>query len=117
MIKLSEVIYNKIVVQAQEAELLGFTDLSSNINNALKEANIFDNESYHYSRKELNEDIRCNIWKSAMAVIGYHNLNSVDVGRLSEVIDEMAYKVSNAIEEKLNVTNELGPNDKLPGVK
>jgi hypothetical protein len=117
MIKLSEVIYNKIVVQAEEAELLGFTDLSKNINQAVKEANVISDNSYQYSRKELSEDVKCNIWKSALAVIGYHNLNSIDVGRLSEVIDDMADKVSDAIEEKLNVKNQLGPMDKLPGVK
>lgn len=117
MIKLSEVIYNKIIAQTEEAELLGFHDLANDLSHAVKGANIVTDDDYSYSRKELDSDIRKNIWKSALAVIGYHNMSSVDLGKLSEIIDEVSDKVSNAIETSLNVENNIGPKDKIPGVE
>ena len=118
MIKLSENTYDRIVAQAEEAEYLGFDNISKNIQSSIKEANIFtENDSYSYTRQELAENIKENLWKSAIAIIGYHNIVNADMSHLSKMIENMSEKITEEIEDNLNVKDNIGPNDYLPGIK
>jgi choline kinase len=113
MIKINQTVLNKIKLQAEEAEIQGFNKLAQGLIEALKE-DITDNSEYSF--EELSNKIYYGLWKIAFDVIGYHNLESVDVKKLDETITALSSSVLTDIENSLDKNGDIGPNEPmLPG--
>lgn len=113
MLKINQIVLNKIKLQAEEAEIQGLNKLAQGISEALQE-NVSDNSEYSF--EELSDKIYSGMWKMAFDVIGYHNLESVDVKKLDEMITTLASVVLVNIESSLEKTDNVGPNEPiLPG--
>lgn len=114
MNKLNSIIYEKIVLQAQEAKLREMKKLASAVLNGL--GPVPADEKVAYSSRDLREDVYQGLWKLAFNVIGYHDLESADIEKLDKAV---AYAVENFvkdIEHALEVDGKIGPNEpKLPG--
>ena len=115
MIKLGHVINIKIKAQVEEAATLGMKDLSEELNVALEDVVGADMDD-SITKKDIMQQIKVNLWKSALSIIGYHDLKSVDIKKMAQIIDDMSQKVFEEVESDLNVSGELGPKDNLPGV-
>ena len=109
MNKLNSVVYQKIVLQAQEAKLREMRKLASAVLNGLGPNPAED--KIVYSARDLKEDIYQGLWKLAFNVIGYHDLDSADIEKLDKAV---AYAVDNFvkdIEHALDVEGKIGPNE------
>ena len=109
MNKLNSVVYQKIVLQAQEAKLREMRKLASAVLNGLGPNPAED--KIVYSARDLKEDIYQGLWKLAFNVIGYHDLDSADIEKLDKAV---AYAVDNfvkVIEHAMDVESKIGPNE------
>ena len=109
MKKVNEVIYNKLLAQAEEAKETGLTKLANNIFEAI--GAYPEDESAEYSHEELEADISKDLWKAATNFISYYGINSVDVEKLNVVLESFAEKLVEDLKETLDVKNDFGPNE------
>jgi hypothetical protein len=115
MKKLNSVVYNKLVLQAEEAKELGLTKLASGISSSLGDSPEEQTGSYNFD--ELQGDVYQELWKVVACVIKYHNLESVDAEKVHEALESFANKLIEEVENSLNVDNtQVGPMEtKVPG--
>jgi hypothetical protein len=108
MTKLNSVIYNKLLLQAEEAEYQGMTKLASNISNAIGDS--FEDEVSTYSYRELTDDVQKELWKVACKIIKYYGIESVDAEKTNELITVLADKLTDELEVSFGVDNVVrGP--------
>lgn len=115
MIKLNSVIYNKLLLQAQEAKQQGMNKIASGILEAIGPYSQDEIETYAIGK--LNEDIHRGLWKLATCVLKYHDVTSVNVEKIDEIIESFAEKLVDEIEISLEINgSRIGPLEpKLPG--
>jgi hypothetical protein len=114
--KLGKIAYNKILLQAEEARDLGFDKLSNDVFASI--GSIARDEQIVYNEKDLRDDVSKSIWKIAMDVIAYHDLKSIDIQQMDEVINELSDHIVANIENGLGVLGKIGAlEEKLPGEK
>ena len=104
--KLNKTIYGKMVLQAEEARELGLTKLANDVFDAV--GVMPREETIVYNEIDLRSDIDVALWKIATDVIAYHDLGSVDIQAIEEVVGELSEKVIAEIEDKLGVGGKIG---------
>lgn len=115
MDKINKTLYGKILLQADEAKIRGMKKLAAAVLNGLGPVSRED-EKFSYSSKDLNTDIYNGLWKLSLNILGYHDLESVDIEKLDAVIQKAASEFVDNIENSLDLENQIGPNeDVLPG--
>ena len=116
MKKLGSVIYNKLLLQAEEAKEQLLDRIASGLYAALDQKPVETLESYSYD--ELNDDIHKEMWKLATHIIRYYDIQSVDAEKLNEAIEISASRFIDDLEKTLDVECFIGANeDKVPGQK
>jgi hypothetical protein len=115
MKKLNNTIYQKLLLQAEEARDNEMTKLASGIFNSI--GPLPEEERVSYNFNELQDDIYQGLWKMATCVIKYHDSQSADVEKIHEALESVASKLIEEVERALNVkVNSIGPlEDKLVG--
>jgi len=114
MNKLNSVVYQKLLLQAEEAKVRDMKKLAIAVLNGL--GTVSDEEKTVYSSTELKEDIYNGLWKLAFNVIGYHDLESADIEKLNNAVAFATNNFVKDIEQALDVEGKIGPNEaKLPG--
>ena len=104
MKKLNSIVYNKLYLQGEEARDLQMTKLASGILNAL--GPIPEEESTYYNLEELQNDMYQGLWKLATHVIKYHDVKSVDAEKVHQVLEILASKLIEEIEQSINIDNK-----------
>ena len=117
VIKLGSVIYNKLLLQAEEAKDQNLDKLASGIFSALEDEREESDENTTYCYKNLNNDVYCGMWKLASNIIKYYDLESVDAQKIDGVIESLANKFISELELTLDVDNIVGGpfEEKVPG--
>jgi|SRR5580698_5227637 hypothetical protein len=115
MKKLNSVVYQKLLLQAEEAKDQDMVKLSTGLLNAL--GPVPEDELVSYNFEELQGDIYTGLWKLAACVIKYHDLDSVDAEKVHQVLEIYSSKLIEEIEQSLSVDNtQVGPLEiKVPG--
>ena len=115
MKKLNQVVYEKLILQAEEAKEQNMTKLASAILGSLTSAP--ESEKVLYSISDLNNDVYHDLWKVATNVLKYYDLESVDSEKVNEVIESLATKFVSELEHALVIPEgTIGPLEpKLPG--
>jgi hypothetical protein len=114
MNKLNPVVYQKLLLQAQEAKAREMKKLAGAVLNGLGPTAVEDKAAY--SSTELKEDVYNGLWKLAFNVVGYHDLESADIEKLDRAIAFATDNFVKDIEQALEVEGKIGPNEpKLPG--
>lgn len=115
MKKLNEVIYNKLLLQANEAQVRGMKKLASGVLNAI--GPVPEDEALRYNFSELQDDVYNGLWKLAAYVMKYHDLESVDATKVHDVLESFAEKLIEQVEQSLGVDDtQIGPlEEKIPG--
>jgi len=101
MRKINPIIYQKLLLQAEEAREQGLTKLADRIMNVINSEDKDLAEEYSYS--QLKEDFHRDLWKLAKRHIVFYDLESVDVLKLDKVIVALAAKTIDELEVELEV--------------
>lgn len=113
MKKLNEIVYRRLLLQAEEAKEVGLHKLAGAVLSSIGPVPEDENSSYSYG--ELQKDIHEGMWKLAANVMKYHDVNSVDIERVDEVLETFANNLIASVEETLGA-DLIGPLDpKVPG--
>ena len=115
MKKLDSVIYNKLLLQADEARDQGMVKLADAIVEAIGSETSSDKTQYTYS--ELHDDIHRDLWKIAKNMMIYYDVDSADVLKIEAAITSWMDKTIDEMEKTLEVDSVVkGPLEpKLPG--
>lgn len=115
MKKVNELIYNKLLLQANEAKDIGLKKLGSAVLNSI--GPLPEDEFHTYDLNELKDDIYDGMWKLALNVLKYHNVDSVNIEKIDKVVDSFVSKFIEQIELSINIDNsDIGPlESELPG--
>ena len=113
MKKLNEIVYRRLLLQAEEAKEIGLYKLASGVLNSI--GPVPEDENLSYSYGELQKDIYEGMWKLAANVMKYRDINSVDIQKVDEVLETFTNNLIASVEETLG-TDMIGPLDpKVPG--
>lgn len=112
---MNTVIYNKLLLQAEEAKEQGMKKLAEGILSALTATP--EDEVIKYSFSELDKDVYKGLWALAANVIKYYDLESVNSEKLNETIEILSSKFIEELQVSLGVENTVaGPLEpNLPG--
>lgn len=115
MKKLNQVLYNKLLAQAEEAKTLGLTSLASGICEAI--GPYANDEASEYTYRQLQDDIRRDLWKAATRLMHYYDLESLDAQKLDRELAVQASKMIEELEQAMGVDSVVvGPLEpKVPG--
>lgn len=115
MKKLNSVVYNKLLLQGEEAREQKLTKLASGVLGALSPSP--EEELVTYANEEMNDDVHRGLWRLATCVLKYHDISSVDAEKLNQVIESFASKFVDEVEVSLGIEgSRIGPLEpKLPG--
>lgn len=108
-IKLNSVIYNKLILQAEEAKNQGLEKLADNVISSMDSFPREDGEIVTISNNELSSEIDKKLWSIAMDYIKYHDLQSVDIQKVAEFVKEMSEKIGSTINSTLQINSNIGP--------
>lgn len=110
---LNKVIYNKLILQAQEAKFIGLNKLANYVLNSIGSV-IAENKS-QYDFEKLEENIKKYLWKSALEIVKFYDLESLDIQVVDEILNETKDILIEKLKNKLNLS-DFGPlESKLPG--
>lgn len=104
--KINEVLANKIQLQIDEAKDHDFTKLAKTVEVALT-----DSSAQPKSLESLKQAMYEGIWKCALDVLGYHDLESIDIQKMDETITVLADKTLSELERAIDKENAIGPNE------
>lgn len=115
MKKLNDVVYNKLVAQAEEAKDQGKIKLATRIYACIGAHPADEMTSYSYT--QLEEDIRTEMWKAASNVINYYGLESINAESVDAALIACAEIVLKELEDALGIESGTpGPLEpKVPG--
>jgi hypothetical protein len=82
------IIFNKLLLQAEEAKLQGFDKLASGIYKAIESGP--DDTDIEYSDEDLHKDVYKSLWKLVDNVVEHCKSESVDSEKLDKLIDVFA---------------------------
>jgi hypothetical protein len=115
MKKLNSTVYQKLFLQAEEAKDRNMTKLASAIFVAI--GPVPEDENNNYNFNELQNDVYQGLWKLAMCVAKYHDLQSVDAEKVHTALESLSSDLIEDVERSLHVDNTaVGPLEtKVPG--
>ena len=115
MKKLNSIIYNKLLLQAEEAKEVGMHKLASGLMSTL--GHMPEEDSVQYNYDQLEDDVYQGLWRAAACVLKYHDLKSADATKVHEVLENLSSKLIKEVEQSLSVNNtQVGPlENKVPG--
>lgn len=115
MKKLNSIIYHKLLLQAEEAKDREMIKLASGLLGSLGATP--EDELVSYNFNELEQGVYDGLWKLAMCVLKYHDLQSADAEKIHETLEVLASKIIEDVECSLGVDNtKIGPlEDVVPG--
>lgn len=113
MKKLNEVIYHKLLIQAQEAKTQELTKLASAVMDAL--GPLTEDEDVKYGYQQMHEEIYEGMWKLATHVIKYYDVESADAGQIHDRLEALADRFIEELEQSLGV-EEIGDGPLEPNI-
>lgn len=111
---MNKVAYNKLLLEADEAEYHGFDKLAYNIKKCLSESNINENSKVN-SQDKLLEKVQEHLWKSAMTIIDFYDAESVDSLKINNSIKYLSEKIVDELKSVANLEDISVKELPLPG--
>jgi len=109
MKKLNETIYNKLLLQAEEANDQGLKKLANALYESLADDATKDDEDS--SLKELKTEVYNDLWKIATKIAGYYGSESLDAKKLDPEINYASDKLFSLFKDSLNIESTFGLNE------
>jgi hypothetical protein len=115
MKKLNPVVYQKLLLQAEEAKDRKMIKLANGILSSLTPTPEDEQLSYDYD--QLQDDVYQDLWKAATCILKYYDVKSADAEKIHEALEAVASKLIEEVEHSLSVKHtQVGPLEpKVPG--
>jgi len=105
---ITENLLNRISLQANEADLLGFKKVADHLSTQIEKSAIRkDDEKYVYSSDELQKDIEGSLWDATIRVADFYN-TPFDATEVQKTIEVTASKLISELSVKLGFTHGVG---------
>lgn len=118
MIKLSKKLYDRVLFAAEEAKDLEMNDLADGIISALGPTARDQDDPSIFSEADLKKEIYKNLWKLALDIAAYHDVQKMDIQKVGNELDVLSDYIFRDLEMvfgKIGVVGALDP--KIPGEK
>lgn len=100
--------FNRLIVQAEEAEKQKITKIASNLTKQIEKASVRpDDASYLYAESSLKEDVESCLWDAALRIADFHN-TTVDAVEIQGVIEAYSQHLIREIQVKANCEHGIG---------
>jgi len=100
--------FNRLVIQAEEAEKQKLTKIATNLTKQVEKVSVRpDDASYIYAQSSLSEDVEVSLWDAAIRISDFHNA-SVDAVEMQGLIETFAKALIKEIEIKANCEHGVG---------
>lgn len=86
-------IFNRLYVQADEAEKLGLKSIATNLTNVLEKtaSHVREDESfYSYSSNEFKEDVDQIMWDAAIRIADFYDIRQIDAEAVNHLLNKFA---------------------------
>jgi len=103
--KINKTLYNKLLLQAEEAKNHGMVKLASDVINSIEA--FPEEEAKEYSRKEMQDDVSADVWKVATRVFNYYQVKSADIEILNKIIIQSSEQLISNLEKAINLKKDL----------
>ncbi len=108
---MNKIAYDRLLLQAEEAEELGMHKLAKNIKANLPPENFVRDEKSNVTNDELEFLVESTLWSAAALVIDAYDLESVDVLKVNSAIEYMKEKFLKEIKSSLDIEQNILPED------
>jgi hypothetical protein len=105
---IAEHVRNRLVAQADEAEVQGLTKIAEHLTNQIEKNDVRPTENfYSYAEYELENDVENILWNAAIRVIDFHDrpFNAVDV---YEEVNRVAKELVTNLRIKIGAIDGVG---------
>jgi len=103
--KINKTLYNKLLLQAEEAKLHGMVKLASDVVNSI---DAFSEENaQEYSHDQMESDISSDAWKMATRIFNYYQVKTADIEKLNKIIIECSDNFIKSLEKEINKSGSL----------
>jgi hypothetical protein len=114
MKKLTAVMYNKLLLQAEEAKEQGMSKLANSILEAIGPYPAEEVEEYTFA--ELENDFHKGLWKLASQLMVYYGVQSADAEKVDAIVTAHADKMIDDLEDEFKLFGSVGVSEpSLPG--
>ena len=105
---IAEHVRNRLVAQAEEAEIQGLTKVAEHLTNQIEKNDVRPTESfYSYAEHELESDVEAALWDAAIRVVDFHDrpFNAVDI---YEEVSRIAKELVTNLRTKIGAIDGVG---------
>lgn len=105
---IAEHVRNRLVAQAEEAEVQGLTKVAEHLTNQIEKSGVRPTESfYSYAEYELENDVKAALWDAAIRVIDFHDrpFNAIDI---YEEVNSIAKELITNLRVKIGAIDGVG---------
>lgn len=117
MKSVSRKIINRLVAEANEADIHGEIKIADAITNQIEKLAIRSEEQdkeYKYSKEELEEDVNSLLWQAVARIFDYYN-ETVDARTIDEIVsfetDSFIESIESKMHSKVGVYEEKTPGE------
>lgn len=113
---ISKNLMERLVAQAEEAEIRGLTKVASHLTEKIEISPVrSDSDDYTYSKDSLKSDVESKLWDAAIRVSDFHN-KSIDSKDVQDVIETYAEKIIDELQVIAGIRHGVGNYEPtLPG--
>lgn len=102
-------LFNRLVAQAEEAEVQGLTKVAMSLTDQLESVELRpDRAAYVYENEAYQKDIEQNIWKNVIRTADFHNKNINNAEEMQELVERLAEEMIAAVRTKLGCMHGVG---------
>lgn len=111
-------LFNRLVLQAEEAEIQGLTKVAESLTTQItKNADNLRDDSvlYRYSAAQFGQDIHEKLWDFVIRTADFYNV-SLEAQEMQKIIERYAADMIHEISNKLGINHSIGAYEEpLPG--
>jgi len=104
---ITERLSDRLKIQAQEADLIGFKKMAGQLNRLAKATTRTDDSSYVYSELDLQNDVESPLWDVILRIADYYNC-SIDAEKVQENIEKVAEDLIKMVSVQAGIKHGVG---------
>lgn len=90
---ITENLFQRLLAQAEEAELQGLTKIAESLTNQIELHSSLvrsDNDFYSYNEEEFRNDLNTQMWSAVIRIADFYGIRGFDASILQDIIEKTA---------------------------